>query len=111
MGLARFSVEMHMGRAPKVRVNDECVRAGPAVMLDHEQSAVPRLALELAGEGTIEGEGIVEVVRESNEVDYLRAFLANLDPTQMERAALEQLHQGAETNGQAFLAALREMVG
>jgi len=111
MALARFTLDLSADRPPVLTVNG---REGElpivGITVRHVPPSLPQLILELAGEVSIEGEGIVALQPEADEVDHLRQFLGNLDPTQLERAALNQFHQGAETNGQAFLAALREMV-
>lgn len=67
--------------------------------------------LEIAGEGTIEGEGIVHVARAGQEPEVIRAFLDRIDPGELERISLEQFDDPAvATTGQAFLAALKAMV-
>lgn len=49
---------------------------------------VTKLTLELVGEGPVEGLGEVTVVRSSA---GLAAFLANIDPDELEQAALTRL--------------------
>ncbi len=112
MGLAQFSLDLRADRAPALTVNGQSV-AVVGLTLRHVPPSMPQLVLEMAGEGTIEGEGIVAVDQggAGDEIEYLRSFLANLDPGVLEKAAIEQFDIGAETNGQAFLSALIAMVG
>lgn len=110
MALAQFSLDLRADRAPVLVVNGQQV-AVAGLTLRHVPPSMPQLILELAGEGTVEGEGIVALDQGAgDEIAYLRQFLANLDPDTLERAAAGQFDLGAETNGQAFLAALVSMV-
>lgn len=110
MALARFALDLSADRPPTLTINGQ---PGPAVVgitVRHVPPSLPQVILELAGEVAVEGEGIVALAPAADEVDYLRSFLANLDPHVLEGAAADQFAEGAETNGQAFLAALRAMV-
>ncbi len=112
MALAQFTIDLRADRSPALTVNGEAVSV-VGLTLRHVPPSLPQLVLELAGEGAIEGEGIVAIDQGAagDEVEYLRSFLANLDPGMLEKAAAEQFDIGAETSGQAFLAALVAMVG
>lgn len=111
MPLARFSLDLSADRPPAITVNGEQLDLSVVgITVRHMPPSLPQLVLELAGEVTIEGDGIVALQPDTNEVDYLRQFLGNLDPEQLEAASLRQFDEGAATTGQAFHAALLAMV-
>lgn len=114
MGIASFLIELTANKK-KVVVNDEDLSERVRrVVIEDEARGVPRVFLEMFGEGVVEGEGIV-TVQLGNEVDLrdsIYQFLQSLDPGMVEKAALDRIGGfGAdETTGQAFLNALSEIV-
>lgn len=95
--LARFAITVRPGGA-QVIVNDEDVSARVRSFAVHqgEQGMVPALVLDTFAEGTIEGEGVVQVP-DRGPVDTgpaVIAFLRAMDPGEVERKALEGLSMG-----------------
>lgn len=66
------------------------------------------LTLHHIGDGTIEGQGIVQVVEPSDldEVDLICSFLAGIDPDQLDNDALNDTDASANLTG-AMLAQLQ----
>lgn len=116
MALARFKARFEPGDDPQVELDGVALPAGVvfAGIALRPGDPVPRLYLEAPVGAVVEGEGIVEVrVDTSDTAAVLRAFLANVDPDELERQALAQYETiaGADmTTGQSFLAALAAMV-
>ncbi len=114
MGIASFFIELNPSKK-KVVVNEEDLTTRVRrVVIEDEAGGVPRVFLEMFGEGTVQGEGIV-TVQLGNEVDLresIHQFLQSLDPGMVEKAALDRIggFGGDETTGQAFLNALSELV-
>ena len=111
MPLARFSIDLSADRPPVLTVNGmEGELPIVALTVRHVPPSLPQLILELAGEVSLTGEGVVAVGPEQgDEIAYLRSFLANLDPETLERQALDRITE-CDTTGQAFVAALLAMV-
>jgi hypothetical protein len=111
MPLARFSLDLSADRPPVVTINGgEHELPIVALTVRHVPPSLPQFILELAGEVTVTGEGVVAIGPEQrDEIAYLRTFLANLDPETLERQALERITE-CDTTGEAFVAALRAMV-
>jgi hypothetical protein len=110
MGLTRFSVDVGSGGRGHVVIDGvDVAEKVQKIIVDSTAGQPPQVFLEMAGEGRIEGEGIVTQVVESN--DSIALFLSNLDPSALEAAALDKmggLDGEGLTTGQAFLAALME---
>lgn len=117
MGLARIDLALTADGPPVVTVNGDQVANVVGLTVRHVPPSLPQLVLELAGEVTVAGEGIVALGQEAgDEVAYLRSFLANLDPDKLDDAATmkfgadDQAGQVITGPGQAFVAALLDMV-
>lgn len=112
MGLARFRVVVEPGEPATIEVNGRELPEGLAVRelsLTFDANSVPRLSLVVAGEGCIEGEGIV-VVQPEGEAADLRQLVAGLDPEEWDRAAMN-LPAGLDTStGHLYKAALMGML-
>lgn len=115
MPLASFAVSCSAGQPATIEVNGKPLPAGMAVqgLTLRNDGPAPVLTLLVAGEGVLEGEGIVEVVRESQE-DYraeLRAIIEKLDPDELDRKALEHAPTLNSKPGEGYKAALLELIG
>lgn len=112
MGLASFSISLATNKKKVVINNEEVTNRIRRVVVEDEAGGVPRVFLEMLGEGVIEGEGIVTIQNEVDFRDSIYQFLQSLDPGMVEKVALDRLGGfGAdETTGQAFLNAISEIV-
>lgn len=114
MPLARIHVVATAGEPLAVEVNgsplpDGMVVKGLSIQL---VDGVPQIVLAVSGEGHIEGEGIVVVQSEGgDEIAYLRQFIANLDPGELDRRAIEHASTLTSKPGEGYKAALLEMIG
>lgn len=111
MGLSRFSIDVGAGGRGHVLINGEDVADRVRrVTVDSVASEVPKIYLEMQGEGHIEGEGIVNVVQDLDQRQVVAEFLGNLDPGSLESAALFKMGGLGEglTTGEAFLEVLKE---
>jgi hypothetical protein len=117
MGLAQIDLSLRADLPPLVTVNGEKLPNVVGLTVRHVPPSMPQLVLELAGEVTLEGEGIVAVERGAgDEIDYMRQFLANLDPDKLDDAAANLFGQEDADGkvitgpGQAFVAAILSMI-
>lgn len=100
MPLAQFRIALSPDPdATVVEVNGQTVPGVRAVALQSLRQAgeTPRLILELAGDGVLEGDGIVEVQRPTtaaDDGDAVARFLAGIDPAELSRQALERADWG-----------------
>lgn len=98
----------------KIVVNGEDVSTRLAgYRLEGIVGGVTTLSLFLtAVAGTIEGQGVVQVVADGQDQRQAVAeFLANLDGEELQRSALERMSWGNDSGlGESMLAVLREMV-
>lgn len=114
MPLARVRVVAVAGEPLAVEVNgsplpDGMVPKGVSVQL---VDGVPQIVLAVSGEARIEGEGIVVVQPEAgDEIEYLRQFIGNLDPDELDRRAIAHAPTLASKPGEGYKAALLEMIG
>lgn len=110
--LARFALNATPG-AHTLTVNDQPVDAH-SVSLLCQPGDVPLLVVRLLGEGVLEGEGIVQVAGPEDgtqAVDVKAAVLAwldQVDPNELERAALDGMGWGTQTLAEAIVAKLRD---
>jgi hypothetical protein len=115
VGFARFDVDLQLGQPPTVVVNGE--KLDPAVFSfvgvrpGTDFGTPAALLLEVAGEGRVEGPGVVWAQSDGNEVEYLRQFIASIDPGELERRALAHQVTINDGPGEGFLKALMEMIG
>lgn len=109
MALAEIYIRLQAGDPASVLVNgnelaDSCRR----IVVEHRAGEmVPTVYLEIQGNVTLNGEAVVTTQQAGGDV---REFVASLDPSVLEAAALEKLggFSGVETTGEAFLQALQE---
>lgn len=108
-GAAQFHLELTpSGRGSKVEINGQDVASnvrGVAVQAD-ASGQLTQVSLNWMAESpvTIEGEGIVRIFSESNN---LREWLDNIDADQLSEAALKHLDVNPGTPMQAALDVLR----
>ena len=116
MGLAKIDLELRADGPPAVTVNGEKLANVVGLTVRHVPPSMPQLVLELAGEVTLDGEGIVAVGQAADEVAYVRQFLTNLDPDKVDDAAANLFGQEDVDGkvitepGQAFVAAILNML-
>lgn len=93
----------------EIEVDGKPVTNAVSVAVKAEVGHVTKLYLELVGDGTIEGEGIVHVVKPGPNVGE---WLSHIDPDELEKAALDRMGglDGGST-GAAMLAVLRGWAG
>lgn len=112
MGLSKFKLDASaVGRQSTLEVNGEDVTQKMTIrsaMVQVSSNDVPRLVLEVLGEGTIEGEGIVEVrhVDLPDVQDLILDFLGDLDPEVLDAEVNELL----QTDPQPYAALLLEVL-
>lgn len=106
MTLSRFELKLAANGTGQVVIDgvDISERVG-ALRLDVAAPQAPRLAVELVGEGTVEG--LAEVTFQSPGVDLGR-FFANLDPEELEKEALGRLGFDDANVTQAILSVLTD---
>ena len=107
--LARYSLTAYVGNAgaPTVIVNGTEVPGVAAASCYTARGEIPRLVLDIAGDVTIEGDGIVHTTMPADG-DELAAWLENIDPDELSSAALANTSMGTSP-GQAMLAQLVKM--
>ena len=116
MGVARFNLHMRADRPPLLTVNGEEVAGVVGIRLHYVPPSLPQLILELAGEGRIDGEGIVALDHQPDEGDDLRRILGNLDPDKLDEVAAQKFgmddRQGQviASPGKAFVEAILDAV-
>jgi hypothetical protein len=110
-GLANVSIDTTDPLNPRVLVNGEPVDGVSRVTLDCVAGTVPTLYIERPVEaGVIEGPGVTVAQRPTGEPeiqDVLQQFFDRLDPSEVERAMLEE---DVETTGQAAIAVFKRWV-
>lgn len=100
------------GPMPTVELNGETVTAPlSAIAFQHRPGEPPRLALEVAGDGIVEGEGVVTVgpACDHDDRDAVVAFLANIDAEQLNTAVMERMGWGSGSTMAVALEVLRDM--
>lgn len=112
MALAHIAVELRADAPPIVAVNGVQVPV-VGVTVRHVPPSMPQVFLELAGEVTLEGEGIVaQVEADGNTAADVRAALLNLDADKLDEQAARLFgEEGPDGRviagpGQAFVAAI-----
>lgn len=118
MGLTPFEIVLPAGGLPaKIVIDGTDVSNNVSrVTVDmHASDRIPKVFLEMPGEGVLQGEGIVtqvvQVESQQDQRELMEAFLANLDPDLLESAALEKCGGlGGFRTGEAFLEVLKEYV-
>lgn len=92
MGLAKFDVELQPGGPTRVTVNgDDIGRHVRSLHMAVRHGEIPRLVLELSGEGSLSGEGIIEVAGQPTEEEigaYLIEWLGEQDPDDLTQSAM-----------------------
>lgn len=89
MTISRFEINLGATGRGSIVVNDvDIADQVTGLALVARPGEVTKLTLELVGEGPIEGLGEVTLVRSSA---TLAAFLRNIDPDELEKAALGRL--------------------
>lgn len=114
MALARFRVKAEAGEPAVIEVNGQLLDGSLAVLglSLRADGPAPVLTLMVAGDGVLEGEGIVQVERAGTE-DYraeLRAIVEAIDEQEWERKALEHSPSLESTMVAGFKGALLEML-
>lgn len=114
MGLSRFSVDVGVGGRGRIEVDGvDVADRVRRVTVDSAAGEVPKVFLEMHGEGRIEGEGIVTQLIDLDQREVVAEWLSNIDPGGLESAALEKMGGlgGGMTTGEAFLSVLKGYVG
>lgn len=113
MGLLSFSVDVDANGTARVLLDGQDVSDRIAgVNVAARPGQPPVLTLLHAGEGPIEGEGIVRVVEEGlDQREAVLAFLSNLDAAEVDRQALEKMQWGSKSLTATVIEVLKEAVG
>lgn len=83
--------------------------ASPGETVIEAHGEATKVYLELLGYGTIEGEGIVHVVKGGSDIGE---WLSQIDPDELEKAALDRMGGfGSPSTGAAVLEVLRGWAG
>lgn len=108
-----FRLVLPLVGTPEIEVDGKRVSNARSVAVKAEVGEATKVYVELVGEGTIEGEGIVHVVRDGVDTrDTLTDWLAQIDPAELETAALARMGGlGGGTTGEAVLDVLRGWAG
>lgn len=94
-----------------VEIDGRPVAGVRSVAVKAEAGEATKVYVELTGEGTIEGEGIVHVVTPGSR-SAVADFLAAIDPDELEKAALDRMRGfGGGSTGAAMLDVLRGWAG
>lgn len=117
MGLADIKLVLTPGGGSKVVINDTDLTSvvhNVRIEASAKGDRIPQVMLQLHSNVELEGEGIVHLEPPSADVDpdeILGAFLASIDPEELEARALAGMEGlgEPETTGQSFLRALKEM--
>ena len=97
------ATQIEVGGHPVTNVRSVAVKA--------EAGEATKLYLELVGDGTVEGDGIVHVVTPASR-DAVAVWLAAIDPDELEKAALDRMSGfGGGSTGAAMLEVLRGWAG
>lgn len=111
MSTFRLVLPAVSGPGSSIEVDGQPVKNVRSIAVKAEVGEATKLYVEMIGEGTIEGEGVVHVVRDDNR-STVADWLANIDPDELEKAALD--HMGGlagGSTGAAFLDVLRGWAG
>lgn len=110
--LRHFSVDASDPLHLAVQVDGISLPPLARVTVDWREDSPPNLYLEAQGSGKITGEGVItQVIHEpTDQREAVAAWLANLDPAELEQAMLARGggFAAAETTGEACLNTLRE---
>lgn len=77
------------GPGTKIEIDGKPVLNATSIAVKTAIGEVTKVYVEMLGEGTVEGEGIVHVVRDGT-ADSIAAWLAQIDPDELEKATLER---------------------
>lgn len=113
MGLARFHVDCSDPVRPVITVNGELTPPVARASFDWKPGDVPHLYLEIAGEGALEGEGIVvqQIPVPAEALDVLNDFFDGLDPAELEQAILGEFGAFSDTTtGEACIAVMKKWI-
>lgn len=109
MDAADFVFRLDDPTRPYVSVNgEEVTERVSRAAVDVRAGELPILHLEMAaGEGTVEGRGVVQVHHEAPDVEKaVEAWLRAIDPDTLEREALRGAGMGEQSTGRLFVNAL-----
>lgn len=109
--MIQFKMQLSPGRPAQVEVAGEEVKSLRSAAVKAELGDVPRVYLEFLGEGIIEGEGIVTIVKDLDQRQAVAEWLANIDGSELEREVLERMGWATGSTGEVTLEVLREWVG
>jgi hypothetical protein len=112
MGLTRFSIDLGVGGRGHINIDGvDIADRVRRVSVDSAAGEVPKVFLELLGEGRIEGEGIVTQMIDLDQRQVVAEWLGTLDAGALESAALDLCGGlGGMSTGEAFLEALKGYV-
>jgi hypothetical protein len=116
MGLAAIDLRFRADGPPLVTVNGVEVAGVVSVTARHAAPSMPQVFIELAGEVTLEGEGIVIGDSGGDTAADVATFLGNLDPEKLDEAAMAKYMQDGRDGkvigspGRAFIEAILDAV-
>lgn len=108
MALVRFELDLTPGGGRVVVDGVDVSDRVAGVRVDAGVDQIPHVLLELAGEGTIEGVGVVETASTFDPAGVV-AFLEALDPESVEKAAGDGLGWGEGNYTVALLDYLKRL--
>lgn len=111
MGLVPFDISVAPANNRVIVDGQDISSQITRVTIDAQGHDVPKVFVEMIGEGRIVGEGIITQVLDLDPREAVLEFLNNIDAGALEGAALERCggFGSDETTGQAFINALIEM--
>ena len=111
-GLSTWQIRAGVSGRGHVMVNDvDLSDRVTGLAMVARSGELPKLTLELRGEGTLEGEGIVDVIRDARPEDLRAAvleWLSEIDPDQLAEEAMREAPMTASPV-ELVLAALQRM--
>ena len=96
--MAQFRIEATAGALPVLVLGNQRVPGVTALAFDAQPGELPRVTVQIVGEGVIEGEGIVHVEKAGDDRQAVLDMIDGLDPDEVDRVALASLGFGDAGN-------------
>lgn len=106
--MAAFRIEATAGALPVLVLDGQRIAGVHALAFDATPGELPKVTVQIVGEGTIEGEAVVVV--EKDDRGAVLDLLDGLDPAEVDRVTLANLGFGDGSGTPKILAYIREQV-
>lgn len=106
--MAQFRIEATAGALPALFIGEERIPGVYALAFDAQPGELPKVTVQVVGEGTIQGECVVEVQKDDRQA--VLDLIDGLDPTEVDRITLANLGFGDGSGTPNILAYIREQV-